>query len=94
MQGEPSVYSVILDNAKQDPISAQVKIGDFIEFSGDDGQQHQIIQSGEGEHGEEELDSGVLEPGQAYRVRFSDEGSFVLGDTFNPDLRINVMVTK
>lgn len=93
-KGEPDVYSLDLNNSSDDPITVQINVGDYIQFNGDEGQQHQIVQSGEGEHGDEELDSGVFSGDQAYRVRFSDEGSFVLTDTFNPALRITVSVTR
>lgn len=92
---EPAVYRVGLDKNKKEPISLEVKLNEYVQFDSEDGQQHQIVQAGDGEHGSDAI--GGSEPfggEEGYRMQFKDIGTYYLQDKFNPELKINVIVKK
>jgi plastocyanin len=91
-ESEPEVNYVALDSNKNEDIRVDIQAGEYIQFTPTDGKDHQIMQSGEGEHGDEVLDSGVFNADQGYKVRFSDAGEYILKDTTNPNMKIRINV--
>lgn len=85
---EPASYKIVLDVTDKNPVSMQVKQGEFVVFVPEDSSQHRIVSSGSGEHAEDAFDSGVFEASQSYRMQVKDIGTFKLKDTFNPDKKI------
>ena len=89
---EPKINYVALDSNIVEDIRVDILAGEYIQFTPTDGKDHQIVQSGEGEHGGEALDSGVFNAEQGYKVRFSDPGEYILKDTTNPNMKIRINV--
>lgn len=89
---EPVLYTVLLDKNKKEPISMTIRAGEYIQFNSEDGGQHQIMPTGEGEHGQDALSSPVFGGAEGYRIQFKDIGQFELKDNFEPDQMITVQV--
>ncbi len=99
-----SIHHVNLTSHGADPNVIAVVKGQYVQFNARDGKQHQMSQGsgdneahhqthmGVHEHQVNGKDSGVFGPSEAYRVQFSQTGTFNFHDHLNPKLSITVVV--
>lgn len=91
-----SKFQVDLTSAKAIPDTITVPVGQAVQFNTKDGKKHNISL---GEGGEEHEHTGKYSSGdfgkdEAWRVTFTEPGTFTFHDHYNPDINILVVAYK
>lgn len=84
--------SITKDGAKPEIIT--IKSGQSVQFNSADGLRHNLtlVHSAAQHSDDAHYTSGVFARDEAWRVQFKKDGTYTFGDTFNPDMFINVVV--
>lgn len=99
---------VNIEHDQINPNELAVKVGEFVQFNSKDGRVHNLaLGNGTGHHGDSgheddpvnnshehlgSLQSGEFGADEAWRVQFTDPGTFIIHDHNNPELSILVVV--
>lgn len=76
-----------------EPDIITVTTGSFVQFNSADGKKYSIaLEHAAAQHDDDsEFHSGEFGKGEAYRVQFKKDGSYVFRDEFNPKIRVTVI---
>ena len=79
---------------KASPDTITVKTGGYVQFNSADKKSHELAlgEGGKEHHHQGKFESGTFNAGEAWRVQFTQDGSFYFHDHFNPKVNILVVV--
>lgn len=86
---QPPDHTVQLLGDHADSGQIIIKLGETVQFQGNDNLSHDIHQL---RADQSSLDSGLLKPSDIYTVRFREAGSFYFEDQLHPKIQVNIVV--
>ncbi|HEX5910875.1 MAG TPA: cupredoxin domain-containing protein [Thermoleophilaceae bacterium] len=89
MAGDGGAQKVAIEDFKYGPDTIDVKAGDTVDFTNEDGAKHTATSKPQGT-----FDSGDIAQGQTRPVTFRKAGSFRLYCVYHPTMAARVTVTK
>ena len=90
----PVQVCISISAQNKQPTEYTIKSGSYIQFNNADGKIHEIelIHSGIQHKDPSRYSSGPIKAGEAWKVQFKQDGTYIFVDKYNPDVEMSVIV--